>query len=170
MVSESLIADGWGSIVRKSNSRTTNHYLNLTISRKLKESKHNEEKASRGALLSMFPAISANKKKFDEVLNSRDSSSQTLTRLKLEDGGTEVPKVQTTAVTTKTQETPLLDEGYHSDCEDPILPSISSQSSRDEDGLKAQEENLRKKNTELLEKLAVALEQLEFMKLSFAHN
>ncbi|EFX78871.1 hypothetical protein DAPPUDRAFT_245718 [Daphnia pulex] len=35
--------------------------------------------ASRGALLSMFPAISANKKKFDEVLNSRDSSSQTLT-------------------------------------------------------------------------------------------
>jgi hypothetical protein len=52
MVSESLIADvcGWGSIVRKSNSRTTNHYLNLTISRKLKESKPNEEKVRSNTL------------------------------------------------------------------------------------------------------------------------
>jgi hypothetical protein len=51
-----------------------------------------------------------------------------------------------------------------------FLFQIRSQSSRDEDSLKAQKENLKKKNTELLEKLAVALEQLEFMKLSSANN
>ncbi len=110
--------------------------------------------------------------------------------MEIRDGWTD-PKVRTTAVTTKTQETPLLDEGYHSGCEDPILPSvrdlvcfsqmrliiihfflfqISTQSSREDDGLKLQLENLKKKNTELLEKFAVALEQLECMKLSSANN
>jgi hypothetical protein len=43
--------------------------------------------------------------------------------MEIRDGWTD-PKVRTTAVTTKTQETPLLDEGYHSGCEDPILPSV----------------------------------------------
>lgn len=52
IVAESLIAYGcgWGSIVRISNSRTTNHYLNLTISRNLKESLQNAEQVRSNTL------------------------------------------------------------------------------------------------------------------------